>query len=1333
MTKNTGNVDALKRAVLEQKMKALLQARKAAQPHQASVIPLADRRAPLPLSFAQQRLWFLSQLDPAASLAYHIPATLHLKGGLNHQALDDAFNQLIARQESLRTRFMMVDGKPWQQIDPPDTGFALARHDLRNLSETARCQRIAALQEEDRKTPFDLSHDRLIRGALLQLGDEEHILLLTQHHIISDGWSIGVLVRELSHLYQAACGEQVYPLNALPVQYADYASWQQRHFQEGGLAKELDFWKQNLQGAPALLAIPTDRPRPNVQSFTGNHVPLHLSEPLVASLKALSQRHGATLFMTLLAGWSIVLSRLSGQHDMVIGSPVANRSHQQLEGLIGFFVNTLALRVNLADCPTISHLLAHVRQQTLAAYEHQTLPFDKVVEAIQPTRSLSHSPLFQVMLALNNTPAEQLELAGVSLSFMQQHHHAAHFDLTLALAETSGALTGDLEYASDLFDHATAERLVGYFVKVLTEMANDENHSPHTLPMLSAAEYQQLIVSFNTTQAALPHEHLLHSLFEAQVQRTPDAVAVVCEDITLSYDALNRRANRLAHRLIAQGLRPDDRVAVCLARSVDAIVAMLAILKAGGAYVPLDPTYPVGRLNYMLADSAPVALVTQRALTQMLDTALPVVLMDAEPEDDAAEHNPDPQGLTPEHLAYVIYTSGSTGKPKGVMVEHRNVSQFILNNQAAGISAQDCLSHSANIAFDASVWEIWSALLNGARLCIITPSTLQDPHQLRDVLLRENVSILWITVGLFNEYLEVLKPVFGQLRYLLTGGDVLDPVKISRLQQSAQQPERLISCYGPTEATTFITTYAISGAVNRNRSIPIGKPIANTQIYLLDEYGQPVPLGVSGELHIAGESVARGYLNRPELTAERFLPDPFTPGQRMYRTGDLGRWLPDGNIAFLGRNDFQVKLRGFRIELGEIEASLAACDGVRDAVVMAREDSPGDKRLVAYLLAQPGHTPEPARLRQQLTQSLAEYMLPAAFVTLESFPLTPAGKLDRQALPVPDRAAAVTRGDEPPAGEVETALAAIWCELLGLSQVGRQDNFFELGGHSLMVVSLLERLRGQGMTLDIRGAFSAPVLAEMAQRITCKDAGTDTPVPPPRIPAHCQAITPGMLPLVSLSQAETDAVVSTVDGGAANVQDIYPLSPLQEGILFHHLLQAQGDAYLLNSLLAFDSRALMEAFLAALQQVIDRHDILRSAVCWQGVSRPVQVVWRRAVLPVTAFVPQAGQDVTAQLRAQASPHRRRMDVSRAPLFSAQTVHDPAQQQWLLALNFHHLVCDHISMALVCDEITQILDGNSAALAVPVPYRNFIARTLRVPEREHEAWFRARLADISTPT
>ncbi|QOV66405.1 amino acid adenylation domain-containing protein [Kosakonia pseudosacchari] len=827
-------------------------------------------------------------------------------------------------------------------------------------------------------------------------------------------------------------------------------------------------------------------------------------------------------------------------------------------------------------------------------------------------------------------------------------------------------------------------------------------------------------------------------MFEAQVRRSPQAIAVVFEGESLTYDALNRRANTLAHQLIRMGVHPNDRVAICLQRGLDMVIGILGILKAGGGYVPLDPVYPGERLNYMLEDSAPVALVTHSGLVQALNSAIPAVLMDAPfpaSADEDDENNPVPlsPGLAAHHLAYVIYTSGSTGQPKGVMVEHRNITRLLTVSQPVfSFSHNDTWSLCHSFSFDFSVWELFGALCSGGRLIMVSTACARSPDSLYALLCREQVTVLNQTPSAFRQLIAAQDSTPHTLRCIIFGGEALEMrTLVPWIHNAANRNTRLINMYGITEITVHATWYEIapSDITSQGASV-IGGPLADLRIYILDNHRQLVPSGVTGELYIAGNGVARGYLNRPELTAERFLPDPFTPGQRMYRTGDLGRWLPDGNIEFLGRNDFQVKLRGFRIEPGEIEACLTECDGVRDAVVMVREDTPGDKRLVAYLLAQPGQTPSPARLRQQLAQSLAEYMLPAAFVTLESFPLTPNGKLDRRALPVPDRTAAVTRGDDAPVGEVENALAAIWCDLLGLSQVGRHDNFFELGGHSLRVVSLLERLRGRGMTLDIRGAFSAPVLADMAQRITLREA--DTPVPPPRIPADCRAITPGMLPLVSLSQAETDAVVATVEGGAANVQDIYPLSPLQEGILFHHLLQGQGDAYLLSSLLAFDTRALLEAFLAALQQVIDRHDILRSAVCWQGVSRPVQVVRRRAVLPVTVLVPQAGQDVAAQLRAQAS-RPRRMDVSRAPLFRAQTAYDPAQPRWLLALEFHHLVCDHISMALVCDEITQILDGNAAALAAPVPYRNFIARTLRVPESEHEAWFRARLADIDTPT
>ncbi|WP_442316500.1 non-ribosomal peptide synthase/polyketide synthase [Xenorhabdus aichiensis] len=1301
------------------------------------VIPAADRSQPLPLSFAQQRLWFLGQLDPAASLAYHIPVALRLTGQLDRHALTTALERLIARHESLRTCFVLVDSQPCQHIAPTDIGFALPYQDLRPLEPAAHTNRIAELASLEAQTLFDFAQGPLIRGQLLQLTDEAHLLLLTLHHIITDGWSIGVLMHELDTLYRAALDGHGDPLPPLPIQYADYAVWQRDWLQGAALTEQRDFWYAQLQDAPALLTLPTDRPRPSVQTYAGGRISFQLDTALLASLKGLGQRHHTTLFMIVLAAWNIVLARLSGQDDIVIGTPVANRPHRELENLIGFFVNTLALRVTLSDTTSIAGLLAQVRERALAAYAHQDLPFEQVVEALQPERNLSYSPIFQVMLALNNTPAQNLTLPGLQLASIEQIHHSAHFDLTLSLTETESGLAGDLEYAADLFDSATVERIVGYLENVLTAMAADATQTIAALPMLSAPERQQLLVDFNTTQTDFPQDALIHQLFEAQAAQHPDAIAVVFEDQVLSYDELNRRANRLAHHLIALGVRPDDRVAICLERSLELVVGLLAILKAGGAYVPLDPAYPTERLAYMLNDAAPVVLLTQAAQVGTLASTVPTVVLDTQDPSLMAQppHNPDTQalGLTSHHLAYVIYTSGSTGLPKGVMVEHRNVLRLIINNGFADIGPDDCIAHCANIAFDASTWEIWSALLNGGRLHVVSPSVLLDPVRFCDSLVKGQVTALWLTAGLFNEYLSDLKPLFGQLRYLLIGGDVLDPRKIRRAQLAGSQPTHLINGYGPTETTTFAATYAIASPVDVTRSIPIGRPIANTQIYILDPQGQPVPLGVAGEIHIAGAGVARGYLNRPELTAERFPADPFSadPDARMYRTGDLGRWHPDGNIDYLGRNDFQVKLRGFRIELGEIEARLTQCCGVREAVVLAREDEPGQKRLIAYLRPQVGVELVPAELRQQLAQHLAEYMLPSAFMTLDTFPLTPNGKLDRQALPAPDSSAVIARGYEAPVGEAETSLAQIWQDLLGLEQVGRYDHFFELGGHSLMIVSLIERLRDLDWRLDVRSVFAAPVLAEMAQAVQ-GDADTFV-VPPNRIPAGCTALTPDMLPLISLSQAEIESIVGTIPGGASNVQDIYPLAPLQEGILFHHLLQAQGDTYLLQSLIAFDTRERLDTFLAALQQVIDRHDILRTAACWQDLTQPVQVVWRQAPLGINLFTPATADDVPAQLRAHTDPHLHRLNLSRAPLFAADIAHDPAQNEWLLALRFHHLVSDHMTLELIFAEIAQIQQGHTDTLPAALPYRNFIAQTLNVPVTSHEAYFRTQLADVDAPT
>ncbi|MGN4003191.1 non-ribosomal peptide synthetase, partial [Burkholderia gladioli] len=767
----------------------------------------------------------------------------------------------------------------------------------------------------------------------------------------------------------------------------------------------------------------------------------------------------------------------------------------------------------------------------------------------------------------------------------------------------------------------------------------------------------------------------------------------------------------------------------------EGVVAQLAILKAGGAWLSLDPDYPDERLAFMLEDAAPVALLTLSALAGRLPAAVPVLLLDAaDPTEDAQpEGNPLVPGLTARHLACVYYTSGSTGRPKGVMVEHRSVVNLALNVPDSTVRADDCVAHCANAAFDAATWEIWCTLLNGARLCIISQHVLLDLARFHDRLIEEKVTTLWLTVGLFNEVLDDLMPAFGQLRCLMVGGDALDVNKIRQLLNADTAPQQLINGYGPTETTTFAAMHHITALPEGAASVPIGRPIANTRAYLLDSRGQLVPRGVTGELYIGGVGVARGYLNRPDLTAERFLVDPFSdvPDARMYRTGDLARWLPDGTLEYLGRNDQQVKIRGFRIEPGEIEAALTRCDGVREAVVVVREDAPGDRRLVAYLLAHEAQMLVPAELRRQLAGQLPDYMLPAAFVTLDGFPLTPNGKLDRAALPAPDDSAVAERAYRPPQGPVEEALAGIWQELLGLERVGRDDNFFELGGHSLLGITLSTRLREHDLTLPVRAIFTAPVLADMARAIG--DNTDDVAVPDNRIPDGCGAITPEMLPLVTLTQEEINIVVSTIPGGAKNLQDIYPLAPLQSGIFFHHLQQQEGDAYLLDSLMAFDSRARLDAFLAALQQVVDRHDVLRTAFCWQALAEPVQVVWRQAALRTDIFVPDDSDDVMTQLRAHTDPRRHRMDLTRAPLVALDATHERQQDRWLLSLRFHHLIGDHLTLAQVMGEVTAILEGQSDTLLPPVPYRNFVARARSVPDAVHEAFFRGQLAGVDTPT
>jgi amino acid adenylation domain-containing protein len=1018
-----------------------------AQPVAETRIARADRTQPLPLSFAQQRLWLIDRLDARAGAAYHMPACLQLRGTLDREALQSALTRIVARHEALRTCFVEIDGQPWQQIAPADLGFALPLRDLSAIDSDAREPVIDELLREHAQQPFDLARGPLIRGQLLRLADDDHLLLLTQHHIISDGWSVGVLLDELSTLYRAFVAGAADPLPALPVQYADYAQWQRQWLTPERLHEQQGFWQDYLHGAPELLTLPTDRPRPAQPSHVGARCSLQLPAALTQAVQQLARRHGCSLYQTLLTGWAVLMSRLSGQDDIVIGTPVANRPHRDVETLLGFFVNTLALRVRLQDAPTVAELLGRVRDDSLRALEHQDLPFEQVVEAVQPNRSLAHSPLFQVMLAYDNTPGpRQLALAGVQATVRESDHEPAQFDLGLSLTDAGDSVRGVLVYATELFDAPRMQRLLDQFTCVLEAMVNDDQRRIDRIDLLGDKERHRLLQDFNQTGRDYPRDGLIHRLFEAQAKQRPDATALVFGEQTLSYAELNLQANRWAHRLVGLGVKPDDRVAIWAERCVEMVIAMLATLKAGAAYLPIDTSYPTERVADMLADAEPAAVLLSSDLLDRLPASdRPVLLLDGEADLNTLatqpDHDPEVPGVSSSHLAYVIYTSGSTGKAKGVMVEHRNVVQLVIDNPFATIGVDDCIVHCANPAFDASTWEIWGALLLGARVCIVPQTVLLDPPAFTQELIRGRVTAAFLTVSLFNQYAEAMRDALPRLNYLLFGGEKTDLRQITRVFNE-YAPRHLVHCYGPTETTTFATTLDIPAMPAGSTMLSIGRPIGNARIYILDALKQPVPIGVPGEIFVGGDGVARGYLNRPELSAERFIEDPFVTPQgsgaspRMYRTGDLARWLDDGTIEYLARNDDQVKIRGFRVELGEVVSRLQHCAGVAEALVTVREDNPGDKRLVAYLRAEPDFDLSLPTLRAQLSAHLAEYMLPSAFVPLSAFPLTQNGKIDRRALPAPGVEHVVARPYEAPEGDIELALAEIWSELAARRPAG---------------------------------------------------------------------------------------------------------------------------------------------------------------------------------------------------------------------------------------------------------------------------------------------------------
>ncbi|QWJ99413.1 amino acid adenylation domain-containing protein [Burkholderia pseudomallei] len=1096
-------------------------------------IPLAPRDGRIALSLAQQRLWFLTQLE-GVSEAYHMSGAVRLDGPLNREVLQRALNRIVMRHEALRTCFAREEGEPIQVIQP-HADLTVSYHDLREAKSIRheaenREQRAKDLSQAHASAPFDLSRDLPVRVLLLQLADEAHVVQVVMHHIASDGWSVGVFLQELSALYGSFIAEQGDPLAPLPLQYADYAAWQRRWLASGQLEKQGAFWQTNLSGAPTLLELPTDRPRPPKQSHAGASVEVKLGAALSERVKRLSQRHGVTPYMTLLSSWAAVLSRLSGQEEVVIGSPVAGRNRTEVEALIGFFVNTLALRLDLSSEPTVGELLKRTKAQVLSAQAHQDLPFDQVVERVKPPRSTAHPPLFQVMFVWQNMPAGELTIPGLTIRAVETPLQTAQFELTLSLREAGDDIVGHLNYASALFDESTVRRYVTYWRRLLEGMtAGAADQTIVGLPLLDEAERKQVVYAWNATERDYPIEQCIHQLFEAQVDRKPEAIALTFEGQRLSYAELNARANRLAHYLQGRGVGPDRLVALCAERGIEMVVGLLAILKAGGAYVPLDPSHPPERLRRMLDDTNPVAVLVDdigadalASFESHVAARSPRVHLSrdiAQWRACSPANPPTPRERAARRLAYVIYTSGSSGEPKGVMNEHRGVvNRLWWMQQTYALDERDAVLQKTPFSFDVSVWEFFWPLMSGARLVIAKPEGHKDPAYLSELIDRERVTTLHFVPSMLQAFLEDEGAArgCGSVKRVMCSGEALPPSLVKRFYRCLPDA-RLHNLYGPTEAAVDVTAWACD-AEEGGASVPIGRPIANTRIYVLDGYGQPVPRGVAGELYIGGVQVARGYLNRPELTRERFVDDPFVAGGRLYKTGDLARWRTDGSLEYLGRNDFQVKIRGFRIELGEIEAQLAKVAGVRETVVLAREAAPdtkrhaasnensasnsGEKRLVAYYTGDADAT----ALRAQAAQHLPSYMVPSAYVRLDAWPLTPNGKLDRHALPAPADDAYARAEYEAPQGAKEEALAAIWKDLLPVERISRHDNFFELGGHSLLAITLIEHMRRANLHADVTTLFTAPTLADLAVRVGASRG--DTYVPPNLIPGDAANGTP---------------------------------------------------------------------------------------------------------------------------------------------------------------------------------------------------------------------------------